>query len=817
MSASGKRRRVLGCAAIVLVGCALSAYRMSELRLGQVAALEDEAGLAFEGIAHEIELELTHEIQSLTRMARRLESSKSGRREAWESDARHQVEDFAHIQAIGWVDADFVVRWIVPLEGNEDAQDLDLSFEARRRTAITTARDERRVVVSEVVNLVQGGRGFLVYAPMFRSGRFDGGVYRVAPLFESILGDKFSCCEISVLAGGGLLYTNAAELRPDPRVRRSGRLEIADLELSLRVVPTAEAEAAALTGFPLRVGLLGSGISLLIALALYFADASRERARLEQAANARLRAEVARRQLAEQSDRESSERLARMMGSISDYLWTARVDREHGMTFEYVSPVVERMTGHPPAFFLEAADNALKITLPEDRESVRETARALRSGRIDEATHEYRIERPDGEIRWLRDRARATQRTADGLRVDGVVTDITEQKRAEDERRLLDQRVQQSHKLESLGLLAGGVAHDFSNLLVGILGNADLALDSRECPPHIRESLQGIESAGRRAAELCRQMLAYAGRSTYAWERIDLRELVEEMETLLQLSIPRGVHLRREFPERLPEIDGDAAQVRQVVMNLITNAADSMGEDGGEIAMRLHTQHCEPGLFESTYLGEPLPEGPYVVLEISDTGCGMDEATLARIFDPFFTTKFAGRGLGLAAALGIVRSHRGAISVESEVGRGTCTRIYLPAADAARLRAEHPAHERAAPWKTHGTALLIDDEPAVRYVAARMLSAAGMKVMSAASGEEGLEILKSARDEIRLVVLDLAMPGLSGLETLRALRAVRPDLRVLITSGCGEVAANEQLAEPYLQKPFTRSDFERALRETLRD
>lgn len=286
------------------------------------------------------------------------------------------------------------------------------------------------------------------------------------------------------------------------------------------------------------------------------------------------------------------------------------------------------------------------------------------------------------------------------------------------------------------------------------------------------------------------------------------------------LPAPAGVSFERVFADTLPAVRVDGTQIRQVVMNLITNAVDSIGDGEGSITLRVDARVCERSLFESsTYLGEPLDAGTYVVLEVTDTGCGMDEDTLGRMFDPFFSTKFTGRGLGLAAALGIIRAHFGAIAVESRFGHGTCARIYLPASDDFETGSAQTGVVAA--WSSGGIALLIEDEAPVRLVAKGMLERVGFKVVVAASGEEGFDALRAHGSDIRIALIDLLMPGLSGSETLRLLRGLRPDLRVLLMSGCGELEAVGQLggarADAYLQKPFTLAEFRAAVRAALRE
>jgi CheY-like chemotaxis protein len=304
-------------------------------------------------------------------------------------------------------------------------------------------------------------------------------------------------------------------------------------------------------------------------------------------------------------------------------------------------------------------------------------------------------------------------------------------------------------------------------------------------------------------------MLAYSGRGSFLIETIDLNEVVREMGSLLEVSISKRATLAYELAENLPAVVADATQIRQVIMNLITNASDAIGEADGAITMRTGVRACDRAYLGDTYLDDQLPEGDYVYLEVQDSGCGMDEATVQRIFDPFFTTKFTGRGLGLAAALGIIRGHKGAVEVRSEVGRGTLFRVLLPMSDqpAKGRHAAFAAEERPEPCG--GTVLVVDDEQAVREVAGRMLEQAGFTVLRAADGFEALSLFGDRRDEIGCVLLDLTMPRKGGEETFRELKEMRPGVRVVISSGYSEqeVAARfagEDVAG-FVQKPYLYS------------
>ena len=392
-----------------------------------------------------------------------------------------------------------------------------------------------------------------------------------------------------------------------------------------------------------------------------------------------------------------------------------------------------------------------------------------------------------------------------------LTQEMSEREQAEDARRAIEAKVLEVQKLESLGVLAGGIAHDFNNLLVAILGNASLALlDLPEDSP-ARQSIVDIERAGQRAGELARQMLAYSGRSRLVMEPVELSELVRELLTLLQVSIGKGVIIKLDLPDEPVVVDADAAQLRQVVMNLVINAADAIGDRSGTIAIRVHHLRATLDYLSDVHPEAGLEPGNFAALEVSDTGIGMDAETQARIFDPFFTTKFAGRGLGLAAVLGIVRGHHGALRVYSEVGHGTTFRIVLPLSASSPVPSD-PADDA---WRGTGRILVVDDDAMVRTVARRLLESFGLTVDDVADGRTAIDRMSAEPAGYDAVLLDLTMPEISGPEVLARLRRIRPDLPVVVMSGYHEDDASKTLGATingFVQKPFTPADLARRMR-----
>jgi two-component system cell cycle sensor histidine kinase/response regulator CckA len=398
----------------------------------------------------------------------------------------------------------------------------------------------------------------------------------------------------------------------------------------------------------------------------------------------------------------------------------------------------------------------------------------------------------------------------------------------DEQRRELQAQMLHVQKLESLGILAGGIAHDFNNLLASILGNAGMAQLHLPAGTAAAPFLDEIEQAAQRSAELVQQMLAYAGKGRFSVEKVDLNELVREMTGLLRSSVSKRAELALALEPAALWIEADATQIRQVVMNLITNASDALGDGNGRIELRTAVVLAPPPTVAQA-LGAPHGHlrHPVVLLRVEDTGCGMDEATRAHLFDPFFTTKEKGRGLGLSALLGIVRAHRGAVWVDSAPGAGTTISIYLPAvavsaaaseggASMAPAAGQEKASEPAKPGG-RGRVLVVDDEPAIRQLAARILARLGYEVLTAVDGVDAIEVFR-ATPGIRAVLLDLAMPRMSGAEALVELRRLDPRVKVVLSSGFGEEeAASLSTLEGvfFLHKPYRPQELDERLRMLL--
>lgn len=494
---------------------------------------------------------------------------------------------------------------------------------------------------------------------------------------------------------------------------------------------------------------------------------------------------------------------AQRIGNLGVWVWDLQTD-DFQLSDGGLAILGERRTAFAPnvTAFLERVDDA-------DRAGLEAMLRRARAADTPE-TCDLRVRRPDGQFRQVTTTG-AVLRDARGAPklLLGTMIDVSERKRFEGEQVNLQRKLLETQKLESLGLLAGGIAHDFNNLLTGIMGNASLLRLRLPEDSTMHEGLRRIEASSERAADLCRQMLAYSGKGRFVVRAVDLNELVRGTLTLAQTSVPKKAELSFQPATVLPRIRADLLQLRQVLLNLIVNAAEALPELGGRVAVRTGTMSVDRLWLAGAYLSPELPEGDYVYIEVEDNGCGIGPEMHAKIFDPFFTTKFTGRGLGLAAVAGIVRAHRGAVRFNSELGRGTTFRVVFPPSAEAALPVPAPVGPMAAAGSlpAAGLVLVVDDEEAIRQVAAEVLGQAGYEVMVACDGRQALELFTPATRTYRVVLLDLSMPRLDGLETYKMIRELKSVVPVVLMSGYEEEAALERFAglgiRAFLQKPFT--------------
>ncbi len=521
-----------------------------------------------------------------------------------------------------------------------------------------------------------------------------------------------------------------------------------------------------------------------------------------------LSSEIAVRRRAEEAMHHSEERYRTLVAATSTVVWSADASGR----FTAFQPAWEAFTGQPSEEY--TAESWLDALHKDDRERTRKN------------WHES-----VGEARAFDIEARVWQRQASAYRRCmlravpirdgeegevkewiGTLTDIEDQKKFEDQLR-------QAQRLESLGVLAGGVAHDFNNLLVGILGNASLALETISTSSPARLMLRDVVAASESAATLTRQLLAYAGKGRFLIEPIDISALIREISSLVQTSIARTVQLRLELAQRLPCIEADASQVQQLIMNLIINAAEAIGDQPGTVLVSTGMQDLDEQYINTVLAPEQIKPGRYVTLEVHDTGIGMSQETMAKIFDPFFTTKFTGRGLGLAAVLGIVRGHKGAMKVYSTLGKGTTFKVLFPGTTETKVIPVAP--QAIEINRNDEGVLVIDDEQFVRRTAKSMLERYGYTVYVAENGREGVDLYRGLGDKVQAILLDMTMPVMSGAETFRELKSINPGIPVILSSGYNEVEAVQRFTGKglagFIQKPYSAAALASKIRTIIEE
>jgi len=448
---------------------------------------------------------------------------------------------------------------------------------------------------------------------------------------------------------------------------------------------------------------------------------------------------------------------------------------------------------------------------PDDIPLANKVAADHEAGRTPFFEVEHRLKAKSGKWKWILNWGRVVERDKDGrpLRAAGTHLDITERKQAEEERLKLEAQIQQAQKFESLNVMAGSIAHHFNNLLMVVLGNLELALFNLSTDSSIQQNIEAAEKAAKRAAELSNLMLTYVGQSEINMQVMDISEIVSEMMGMLELAHSQKAVLRFNPTFKPALFKGDISQVRQVVMNLVTNAAEAVGDTEGTIILSTGTMSCDRFSFQLPFQKENLPEGHYVYFQVTDTGCGMNKETLDRIYDPFFTSKFRGRGLGMAIVLGIVRAHKGAIHVDSQPGKGTTVRVLfrsLESAETTKVKGKVPGEEEEYKWQGKGTVLMVDDEQKVLEVGKKMLERLGLKVLTTTSALEVVEIFQKQSDHIDCVFIDLTMPQMDGVELFHKLKQIKEDIPVIISSGYTEEQTMDRFKniqpEGFIHKPY---------------
>jgi len=458
--------------------------------------------------------------------------------------------------------------------------------------------------------------------------------------------------------------------------------------------------------------------------------------------------------------------------------------------------------------------------LPEFSVSTLEEVLApLRSGSQERIQFETSIERKSGDVYPVELHLQMAEFEGTPVFV-GMALDMSVRVQAQEERKKLEQRMRETQKLESLGLLAGGIAHDFNNLLTGLIGHADLAKEETTQGSKVRLHLAQIESASLRASELCKQLLAYSGKGRFVVKPVSLSLLAQEMLAILQLAATKNARLKIDLPTDLPAVECDSVQIRQVILNLITNAAESTesaSRSDGEILLSARLDYLDARSLDESFLIGDIESGDFVCLEVQDNGRGMGREVRARIFEPFFTTKRSGRGLGLSAVLGIVRGHRGTLQLHSQPGQGSTFRVYLPASEKQAQETAGRLAESPNGWRKTGTVLVVDDEADIREVAMHTLSPLGFDVVLAKDGMQAIECFEQHRDEVVLVVLDVTLPRMRGDQVFHELRSRRADVCVLVSSGYSREDTMQRFGgmAGFLPKPYSPGELVLAIRRAL--
>jgi PAS domain S-box-containing protein len=509
-------------------------------------------------------------------------------------------------------------------------------------------------------------------------------------------------------------------------------------------------------------------------------------------ANQRLSEELAERVRTEQALRESEERFRHMADTAPVMIWVTGPDR----VVSFLNKTWLKFTGRTLDKDLQKAWT--ESVHPEDlRRCVDCYSSAYEQNR--DFRLEYRLRRADGEYRWVL--CSGTPRFAPGGAFAGYIgsdIDITDEKNAQ-------AQAFERQKLESLGVLCSGIAHDFNNMLGSILAETEVQLAESVAESPSREGTEKIRAVAVRAAEIVRELMAYAGHESPVFGPVDLSSLVAEMLELLKISIHRGAELNLDLPANLPSVRANAAQIRQLMLNLVTNASEALATDAGVISVSLSTVRSDGELSDAE--AGPSASG-YVRLMVTDNGCGMTPEIQAKIFDPFFSTKFAGRGLGLGAVQGIVRHHGGTIRVSSVPGQGSRFEIFLPCLVEPDRQPAPPALRPsvAAAKGAVATILLVEDEETLSMAVSRMLRKKGYSVLEAADGLAAVDLFRANHHAIDLVLLDLTLPEMSGQQVLRELRRIQPNLKVILTTAYGREMALTSLGglQPwlFLRKPY---------------
>ena len=796
----GRGRLLLALVPWVVLGAGIGASWL----VSRTLARQEEAArvnLLATGLAQAME-GLRHRLDEVEATMRSLAGLGAVEAEPTAGDWQEQVESVRALQRHGgirflaWIPAkaDAPVRISPPARAEGVEEGLNGARPEEVQALLMEARRQSDGLARGYMDLPAAWgmpRSLLVAAQDAYAGRPRGWALAVLDpqeMLRGVLGNRpvaglrFQILDRGAVGSRSVIFSAEEGVR-EPLAAVEGSLREAEVPMGrtpwvVRVALASEPEA-----WPLARRALAGGLATTLACFLLTLLLARAHTRLEDLA--------VRPQESEDGFRAMTEAASCMIIIYADQL-------------EYINRAGAEILGWRPEEMV--GHNRLDFVHPLDREWVAARWEARRRGEEVPNHYEFRILNRLGETRWV-DFSAATLTLRGRIYGLGTALDITERMTAHEERLQMERKLLDAQKLESLGLLAGGIAHDFNNLLAVIQGHAGILREELEASPLADESLSRIEETCSRAAELVRQMLAYSGRGRFQVKPMDLNRELEGVGHLLSVSLPKDVTLRHDLGADLPAVEADPSQVQQVVLNLVTNAAEAMLEGGGQITLRTGVTRLDRAAISELRAAEAMVPGRFVWLEVEDEGCGMDPATQARVFDPFFTTKFTGRGLGLAAMQGIVRSHQGGVRLESEPGEGTRFRVYFPSLESSLPEATLAQLQRAA-YRGEGLVLVVDDEPAIRDLARTLLERVGFQVLLAGDGFEALDLFRHHHAELALVVMDLVMPRMGGVEAHTRMQELDGAVPMLLMSGFGHEDAVAELETQgkalFLPKPFGR-------------